>query len=150
MIVSSKVPLSKSMPQPCRNQIQSAIGWFPKVNPMEPCYRIPHVYFSLHRCRHSAFNTTCHRPSVTVATGLPVAGHARLHQQPLTLVVVVGCNLVRQRRARSHDAHPFCQDGKNTKGADRLDYWLDLQVFVLTMAQRTAYCTSESRLPLCA
>lgn len=42
---------------------------------------------------------------VAVATGLPVAGHARLHQQSLTLVVVVGCHLVRQRGARAHDAH---------------------------------------------
>ena len=47
---------------------------------------------------------------VAVATGLPKAGHAGLHQQPLTLVVVVGCHLVRQRRTRAHDAHPFCQD----------------------------------------
>ena len=68
---------------------------------------------------------------VAVATGLPVAGHAGLHQQPLALVVVVGCNLVRQRGTRSHDAHPFCQDEKNTKGADMLDYWLDLQVFCI-------------------
>ena len=29
---------------------------------------------------------------VAVAAGLPVAGHAGLHQQPLALVVVVGCN----------------------------------------------------------
>ena len=36
---------------------------------------------------------------VAVATGLPVAGHAWLHQQPLALVVVIGCNLVRQRGA---------------------------------------------------
>ena len=47
---------------------------------------------------------------VAVAAGLPVAGHAGLHKQPLALVVVVGCNLVRQRGARAHDAHPFCQD----------------------------------------
>ena len=33
---------------------------------------------------------------VAVATGLPVTGHARLHQQPLALVAVVGFNLVRQ------------------------------------------------------
>ena len=37
---------------------------------------------------------------------------------------------------------------KNTKGADRLDYWLNLQFFALPMALRTAYCASESRLPL--
>ena len=49
---------------------------------------------------------------VAVATGLPVAGHAGLHQQPLTLVVVVGCHFVRQRGARAHDARPFCQDEK--------------------------------------
>ena len=49
---------------------------------------------------------------VAVATSLPIAGHAGLHQQPLTLIVVVSCYLVRQRRARTHDAHPFCQDEK--------------------------------------
>ena len=32
---------------------------------------------------------------VAVATGLPVAGHAGLHQQPLALVVIVGCYFVR-------------------------------------------------------
>ena len=42
---------------------------------------------------------------VAVATGLPVTGHTRLHKQPLALVVVVGCHLVRQRGARTHDAH---------------------------------------------
>ena len=52
---------------------------------------------------------------VAVATGLPVAGHAGLHQQPLALVVVAGCNLVRQRGTRAHDAHPFCQDEKTLK-----------------------------------
>ena len=31
---------------------------------------------------------------VAVVTGLPVAGHTRLRQQPLALVAVVGCNLV--------------------------------------------------------
>lgn len=60
---------------------------------------------------------------VAVATGLPVTGHTRLHQQPLTLVVVVGCNRVRQRGARAHDAHPFCQDEKTRlpAGMFRLD-----------------------------
>lgn len=53
---------------------------------------------------------------VAVATSLPIAGHAGLHQQPLTLIVVVSCYLVRQRRARTHDAHPFCQD-ENSKRA---------------------------------
>ena len=57
---------------------------------------------------------------VAVATGLPVAGHAGLHQQPLTLVVVVGCHLVRQRGARAHDAHPFCQDEKTRLPAEML------------------------------
>lgn len=32
---------------------------------------------------------------VAVATGLPVAGHAGLHRQPLALVVIVGCYFVR-------------------------------------------------------
>ena len=57
---------------------------------------------------------------IAVATGLPVAGHAGLHQQPLTLVVVVGCHLVRQRGARAHDAHPFCQDEKTRLPAEML------------------------------
>lgn len=57
---------------------------------------------------------------VTVATGLPVAGHTRLYQQPLALVVVVGCHLVRQRGARAHDAHPFCQDEKTRLPAEML------------------------------
>lgn len=57
---------------------------------------------------------------VAVATGLPVAGHARLHQQSLTLVVVVGCHLVRQCGARAHDAHPFCQDEKTRLPAEML------------------------------
>ena len=57
---------------------------------------------------------------IAVATGLPVAGHARLHQQPLALVVVVGCHLVRQRGARAHDAHPFCQDEKTRLPAEML------------------------------
>ena len=57
---------------------------------------------------------------VAVATGLPVAGHAGLHQQPSALVVVVGCNLVRQRGTRSHDAHPFCQDEKTRLPAEML------------------------------
>ena len=52
---------------------------------------------------------------VAVATSLPVAGHAWLHQQSLALIVVVGCHLVRQRWARAHDAHPFCQDEKTLK-----------------------------------
>ena len=56
---------------------------------------------------------------VAVATGLPVAGHARLHQQPLTLVVVVSCYLVRQRGAGAHDAHPFYQDEKTRLPAER-------------------------------
>ena len=60
---------------------------------------------------------------VAVATGLPVAGHAGLYQQPLALIVVVGCHLVRQRGARAHDAHPFCQDEKTRLPAEmiRLD-----------------------------
>ena len=57
---------------------------------------------------------------VVVATGLPVAGHTRLHQQPLALVVVVGCHFVRQRGARAHDAHPFCQDEKTRLPAEML------------------------------
>ena len=57
---------------------------------------------------------------VAVATGLPVTSHTGLHQQPLTLVVVVGCHLVRQRGARAHDAHPFCQDEKTRLPAEML------------------------------
>lgn len=57
---------------------------------------------------------------VAVATGLSVAGHAGLHQQPLTLVVVVGCHFVRQRGARAHDARPFCQDEKTRLPAEML------------------------------
>ena len=57
---------------------------------------------------------------VAVATGLPVAGHAGLHQQPLALVVVIGCHLVRQRRAWAHDAPPFCQDEKTRLPAEML------------------------------
>ena len=57
---------------------------------------------------------------VAVATGLQVAGHAGLHQQPLALVVVVCCNLVRQRGTRAHDAHPFCQDEKTRLPAEML------------------------------
>lgn len=55
---------------------------------------------------------------VAVAAGLPVAGHAGPHQQPLTLVVVVGCYLVRQGGARAHDAHPFCQDENARQDGD--------------------------------
>ena len=55
---------------------------------------------------------------VAVATGLPVAGHTGLHQQPLALVVVVSCHLVRQRGARAHDAHPFCQDENARQDGD--------------------------------
>ena len=60
---------------------------------------------------------------VAVATGLPVAGHARLHQQPLALVFVVGCDLSRQCGTRVHDANPFCQDEKTRLPAEmfRLD-----------------------------
>lgn len=60
---------------------------------------------------------------VAVAAGLPVAGHAGLRQQPLALVVVVSCHLVRQRGARAHNAHPFCQDEKTRLPAEmiRLD-----------------------------
>ena len=54
---------------------------------------------------------------VAVATGLPVAGHAWLYQQPLTLVVVVGRDLSRQCGTRAHDAHPFCQDEKTLKAS---------------------------------
>lgn len=85
---------------------------------------------------------------VAVTTGLPVTGHTRFHQQPLPLVVVVGCHLVRQRGGGPTTLIPFVKM-KNTKDADKLDYWLDLQVFVLPMALRTAYRTSESQLPLC-
>ena len=55
---------------------------------------------------------------VAVAAGLPVAGHAGLHQQPLALVVVVSCHLVRQRGARAHNAHPFCQDENAKQDGD--------------------------------
>ena len=57
---------------------------------------------------------------VAVATGLPVTGHARLHQQPLALIVVVGCYFVRQRGTRAHDAHPFCQDEKIRLPAEKI------------------------------
>ena len=57
---------------------------------------------------------------VAVATGLPVAGHTRFHQQPLALVVVIGRYLVRQRGTRAHDAHPFCQDEKTRLPAEML------------------------------
>ena len=57
---------------------------------------------------------------VAVATGLPVAGHARLYQQPLALVVAVGCYLVRQRGAGAYNAHPFCQDEKTRLPAEML------------------------------
>ena len=57
---------------------------------------------------------------VAVAAGLPVAGHAGLHQQPLALVVVVGCYLVWQRRTRAHYGHPFCQDEKTRLPAEML------------------------------
>ena len=55
---------------------------------------------------------------VAVATGLPVASHARLHQQPLALVVIIGRNLSRQRGTRAHDAHPFCQDENARQDGD--------------------------------
>ena len=47
-----------------------------------------------------------------------VAGHTGLYQQPLALVVVVGCHLVRQRGARAYNAHPFCQDGNARQDGD--------------------------------
>ena len=68
---------------------------------------------------------------VAVATGLPVAGHAGLHQQPLALVVVIGCHLVRQRGARAHDAHPFCQDEKTLKASI---------CWIIGLACRFLYC----------
>ena len=52
---------------------------------------------------------------VAVATSLPVAGETGLDQQSLSLVVVVGRDLSRQRGTRAHDAHPFCQDEKTLK-----------------------------------
>lgn len=55
---------------------------------------------------------------VAVATGLPVASHARLHQQPLALVVIIGRDLSRQRGTRAHDARPFCQDENARQDGD--------------------------------
>lgn len=55
---------------------------------------------------------------IAVATGLPVAGHAGLHKQPLALVVVVSCHLGRQCGSRPHSAHSFCQD-ENARGNGR-------------------------------
>ena len=73
--------------------------------------------------QYSFHNPLVEGYGVAVATGLPVAGHARFHQQPLALVVVVGCYLVWQRGARAHDAHPFCQDEKTRLPAEM--FWLD-------------------------
>lgn len=77
---------------------------------------------------------------IAVATGLPVAGHAGLHQQPLALVVVVGCNLVRQRRARAHDAHPFCQDEKTRLPAEMLR--LDSRTICFLEFEPPTFCSS--------
>ena len=63
---------------------------------------------------------------------------------PATCGAGSGCRL--QPRSAARDAGPrrssFLSRRKNTKGVDMLDYWLDLQVFVLPMALRTAYCCS--------
>ena len=55
---------------------------------------------------------------IAVATGLPVAGQAWFHQQALALVVVIGCNLRRQRGARSDYEHPFCRDENARQDGD--------------------------------
>ena len=57
---------------------------------------------------------------VAVAAGLPVAGHTGFHQQPLSLIIVIGYHLSRQRGAWAHDAHPFCQDEKTRLPAEML------------------------------
>ena len=57
---------------------------------------------------------------VAISSRLPTAGDTGLHQQPLALVVVVGCDLSRQCGTRAHDAHPFCQDEKTRLPAEML------------------------------
>lgn len=47
---------------------------------------------------------------VAIAPCLPIASYARLHQEPLALVVAVVSSFRRKRRSMAHDAHPFCQD----------------------------------------
>ena len=77
---------------------------------------------------------------VAVATSLSVAGHAWLHQQPLALVVVAGCNLVRQRGAWAHDAHPFCQDEKTRLPAEML--FLDSLTICFLAFEPPDFCSS--------
>lgn len=48
---------------------------------------------------------------VAISSRLPIAGNTRLHQQSLSLIIVIGCHLGRQRGSRHHGAHPFAQDG---------------------------------------
>ena len=99
----------------------------PKIRPLAQTKRGAHR----HQPIHPQFNLAASLPQVqidplvegyriAVATGLPVASHTGLHQRPLTLVVVVGCHLVRQCWAWAHDAHPFCQDEKTRLPAEML------------------------------
>ena len=57
---------------------------------------------------------------VAISSRLPITGNTRLHQQSLTLIVIVGCHLGRQRESRPHCAHPFCQDEKTRLPAEML------------------------------
>lgn len=77
---------------------------------MQACGLRPSRRWVSSACSQIQINLLVEGDRVAVATGLPVASHAWLHQQPLALVVVIGCNLARQRGAWAHDAHPFAQD----------------------------------------
>lgn len=77
---------------------------------------------------------------VAVATGLPVAGHARLHQQPLALVVIIGRDLSRQRGTRAYDAHPFYQDENTRLPAEMLR--LDSRTICFLEFESPDFCNS--------
>ena len=55
------------------------------------------------------------RNRIAVATSLPVAGHARLYQKTLFLILVVRCLFNGKDRSRPHNGDPFCQDEKALK-----------------------------------
>ena len=74
-------------------------------------------------CPQVEINPLVKGDGVAIAPCLPIASYARLHQEPLTLVVAVVLNFRRKRRPRAYDAHPFCQDEKTRLPAEmiRLD-----------------------------
>ena len=77
---------------------------------------------------------------VTIAPCLPIASYARLHQEPLALVVAVVFNFRRKRRSRAYDAHPFCQDEKTRLPAEMLR--LDSRTICFLEFEPPDFCSS--------